>query len=98
MVYVEKDTNGEWLDTLIVRTTFAANPLNTTPKNIDVQLSAAYAALITGNSAQLAIIFGMASTGDDSIERYFNFSSFIPVITDNVLAEEDRFIMSFSVG
>ncbi|MCS5736588.1 hypothetical protein, partial [Herbiconiux daphne] len=75
-VYVEKDENGIKLDKLIGRMQKFANPQNRdVEENRESVFNEMYIALVTGNTQDLARVFGMGNDGNDSVEKRFNFKS-----------------------
>lgn len=105
-VYIEKDINGKYVDTLYGRMTKFGNPQNRNTRKgengelsqQDITLNEMYMALITGDSHELARTFGMGYDGTGGDDKRFNFQSFQPIDTDKKLNEPDRKLMGFTVA
>lgn len=98
-VYVDRDKNNIKIDTLYGRMQKFANP--SVREDVEAREEVyddMYFALITGNTLELAKAFGMGFGGTDSEDLRFNFKSFLPKDTDNMLKEEGRKLLGFSIG
>lgn len=98
MIYLNKDNQGQTVDTLLVRMQKFANPRNRYLQEQETTYDEIYNALITGDSLSLAKAMGTGYDGSSWEEKLFNFKNFVPVNTNKILKEPKRRIELFSLG
>lgn len=98
-IYVERDDQGKFVDTLYGRMQKFSNPaLQHDEEEVQSTLEDMYNTLITGDTLGLAKAFGMGFGGTADDDKRFNFKSFKPIDTDKKLKERGRKLLGFCVA